>query len=215
MKYKALIFDLDGTLVNSLEDIADAMNKVLEDNHYPTHDYSAYNLFIGHGLLSLVEKALPENKKTTTEITRCFNDFMDFYTANCVQKTNAYPQVFELLDTLKSKNIPIAILSNKADALTKKIVATLFPDYFKIVQGLTTEALKKPNPSAAIAISETWKIPSYQIIYVGDSGVDMQTATNAKMYAVGVSWGFRTVEELQENGASQIIKSPIELLELV
>jgi len=215
MNYKAVIFDLDGTLVNSLEDIADAMNTVLKNSHYPTHDYAAYNYFIGHGLLNLVSKAIPQQHNTATEVNRCFEELMTVYSENCVNKTKAYEGVNELLDTLKEKEITLAILSNKADVLTKKVVQKLFPDYFKIVIGLTTEELKKPNPATAIQISTDLNIPVSQILYVGDSGVDMQTATNANMHAVGVSWGFRPVTELQENGAKTIINTPLELLELL
>lgn len=215
MKFKAVLFDLDGTLVNSLIDIADSINKILQERNFPTHSYEVINDFIGSGLRNLVTKALPESHKDEATIESTFQAMMAAYRENCTNKTSAYDGIMELLDKLKSQNIKLAILSNKADELTKKIGLSLFPDYFEIVMGLKSEATKKPNPSAAIEISNEFGISPEEFLYVGDSGIDMQTAKNTNMYAVGVLWGYRPEEELLAEGAQAIISHPLELIALL
>lgn len=215
MKFKAVLFDLDGTLVNSLIDIADSMNKVLENRNLPTHDYETINSFIGSGLLNLVKKALPETYKNEENIQSCFEEMIMLYRENCINKTYAYDGIVALLDQLRSRNIKLAILSNKADELTKKIGLSLFPDYFEMVMGLKNESTKKPHPLGAIEISNDLGIAPEEILYVGDSDIDMQTAKNANMYAVGVAWGYRPKEELLAEGAQSILYHPLELIELL
>lgn len=215
MTYKAIIFDLDGTLVNSIYDIADSMNTVLKSYNYPTHDYEAYKIFVGSGIKSLVVKALPETHNNEEQVKRCFDEMMVIYKDNCTNKTKAYDGIIELLDQLKAKDIKLAVLSNKADAYTKIVVSTLFPNYFNPILGLKKEADKKPSPIAALEISKTLNINTNQIIFVGDTDVDMQTASNANMHAVGVLWGFRKQDELIANGAKHILKHPSELLDIL
>lgn len=215
MKFKGIIFDLDGTLVNSLEDISDAMNTVLTNLNYPTHTYDAYQYFIGSGLRNLVSKALPASNNTEDQIETCFDCMITEYREICTLKTKPYKGIIELLDNLASKNIKLAVFSNKADELTKKIAAEIFPDYFDAAVGLSTEELKKPNPFEAIAISKNWNLTTEEILFVGDSDIDMQTANNANMFAVGVSWGYRTEQELKNSGAKLVINNPTELIEIV
>jgi phosphoglycolate phosphatase len=210
MKYKAIIFDLDGTLINSLEDIADAMNKVLTENNYPTHSYESYNYFIGNGLRKLVSRALPENHQN--EIDHCYEDMMRIYGENCMQKTKPYNGILNLLDELRSLNILLSVLSNKSDELTKKITQAIFPEYFEPVLGLTSEEFKKPNPATAIQISEQLNCKPSEIIFVGDSDIDMQTATNAGMYPIGVTWGYGTKGELLSDGAKFLLNKPSDLM---
>ncbi len=213
MPYKAIIFDLDGTLVNSLEDISDAMNKVLLDCNYPTHSYETYQYFIGSGLHNLVSKALPENHKS--EIEPCFEKMVAYYSENCTIKTKPYLGIIELIAKLNERGIPLAVLSNKADVLTKKIVTGIFPNQFDMAVGLKMEATKKPNPFEALQIAKKWNLNPAEILFVGDSDIDMFTATNAKMHAIGVTWGYRTEEELIKSGAKLIINQPLELLTLI
>lgn len=215
MKFKGIIFDLDGTLVNSLEDISDAMNTVLTNLNYPTHTYDTYQYFIGSGLRNLVSKALPASNNSEDQIETCFDCMITEYREICTLKTKPYEGIIELLDTLASKNIKLAVFSNKADELTKKIAAEIFPDYFDAAVGLSTEELKKPNPFEAIAISKNWNLKTEEILFVGDSDIDMQTANNANMFAVGVSWGYRTEKELKNSGAKLVINNPTELIEIV
>jgi phosphoglycolate phosphatase len=215
MKFKGVIFDLDGTLVNSLEDIADAMNSVLQDLNYPTHSYDDYQYFIGSGLRNLVSKSLPENHNDENQIERCYDLMVEVYRDNCTNQTKPYNGIVELLDELKSRNIKLSVFSNKADALTKEISAFLFPGYFDPIVGLSIESLKKPNPFEAIEISKSLELKPEEMIFVGDSGIDMQTATNANMFAVGVLWGYRPEEELMANGANHILNHPLDLIPIL
>lgn len=215
MKFKGVIFDLDGTLVNSLHDIADSMNTVLKNNNYPTHSYADHQSFIGSGIRSLVSKSLPLTHNNEKEIDRCFNAMIEIYRDNCTHKTKPYDGIIELLDHLISRDIKISVLSNKADEFTKKITQALFPNYFNPVMGLSIETLKKPNPFGALDISKTLSIKPEELIYVGDTGIDMQTAINANMYAVGVLWGYRPKEELVLNGAKYLLNNPLDLIEII
>ena len=215
MKFKGIIFDLDGTLVNSLEDIADAMNKVLQSLDYPTHSYDDYQYFIGSGLRNLVSKALPETNNDENQIEKSLNSMIDVYRDNCTNQTKAYQGIVELLNELKSRKLKLGVFSNKADALTKEITKALFPDVFDPIVGLSTESLKKPNPFKALEISKSWGLQPEEMIFVGDSGIDMQTATNANMHAVGVSWGYRPEKELMENGAQHILNHPLDLIPIL
>jgi phosphoglycolate phosphatase len=215
MKYKAVIFDLDGTLVNSIEDIADAMNIVLKSRNYPSHSYKTYEDFIGSGIRSLVQNALPQAHNNDEQVQTCFNAMMSVYSNQCINKTKPYNSIIALLEDLKSRQLKLAVFSNKADELTKKVTLSLFPNYFDSIDGLTIEAYKKPNPIKAIEISKTLNIKPEDIIFVGDSGIDMQTAKNANMYAVGVSWGFKPKEELIANGAKQVLNDPLDLIKIL
>jgi phosphoglycolate phosphatase len=212
MKFKGVIFDLDGTLVDSLEDIANAMNKVLQDLNFPTHSYEAYQYFIGSGLRNLVSKALPDSNKDETQIDRCYALMIEVYSSACTQKTKPYAGIIELLDYLRTQNIKLSVFSNKADSLTKEITKTLFPNYFDPIVGLSVESNKKPNPFEAMVISKKFGLKPEEIIFVGDSGIDMQTAKNANMYAVGVSWGYRPTKELLAEGARCILNHPLDLM---
>ncbi|MBP8793662.1 MAG: HAD family hydrolase [Lutibacter sp.] len=215
MKFKAVIFDLDGTLVNSLQDIADSMNIVLQGYNYPTHSYEEYKNFIGSGIRSLVGKSLPLAHNNEKQIDSCFNLMMEVYRDNCTCKTKPYDGITELLDNLKSRNIKLSVLSNKSDEFTKKITDALLPNYFDPVIGLSVESLKKPNPFGVVEISKKLGIEVEEIIYIGDSGIDMQTANNANMFAVGVLWGFRPKEELISNGAKYLLSNPSDLLQII
>lgn len=215
MKYKGVIFDLDGTLVDSLEDLADAMNKVLTGLKLPTHSYEDYQYFIGNGLRNLVIKALPETHNNKEQIDQCYDLMIEIYSKACTNKTKSYDGIFELLDHLKAANIKLAVFSNKAEDLTKEVVNTLFPNYFEAVVGLTTESLKKPNPNKAIEISENMGLKMEEMLFVGDSDIDMETATNAYIYAVGVLWGYRSEEDLIASGAKYILNHPSELIAIL
>lgn len=211
MTYKAVIFDLDGTLVNSLEDIADATNKALKIYDYPTHSYEAYQDFIGNGIKSVVIKALPETHRDNQQINRSFYSMMEIYKHHFIDKTKPYAGIIELLDSLKSQGLKLGVLSNKEDKFTKRVVKRLLPNYFDSVDGLSVEAHKKPNPIKALEISKNLGLKPEEVIFVGDTGIDMQTATNADMLAVGVTWGFRNKAELLANGANLVIDHPLEL----
>ncbi|MGE4273517.1 MAG: GNAT family N-acetyltransferase [Desulfitobacterium sp.] len=213
---KGIIFDLDGTLVDSLVDLADSMNRVLVNKSYPTHSLSKYQYFIGNGIRNLVREALPEAAQDEVEITQCFEAMMEDYTQHCLDKTRPYPGIVELLEQVNHKEIKCAVLSNKVDDLTKKIVRELFPKQrFEEVIGTRFDIPRKPNPEGALLISDSLQIPTSELLFVGDTGVDMKVAQNAQIRSVGVTWGYRTREELVEHGAQHLISDPSELLQLL
>nr|WP_320118941.1 HAD family hydrolase [uncultured Marinifilum sp.] len=210
---KGIIFDLDGTLADSIEDLADSMNQVLKERKLATHDYETYKTFVGRGIKSLVEKALPEEFKTEEHINDSFDRMMKIYDENCIVKTCLYPGIPELLTELNKKGIKLAVFSNKANELTQKVTKVLLADWkFEFILGAGGDIPRKPNPEGAIYISKKMGLEPNEIIYVGDSGVDMQTANNSDMNAAGVLWGFRDMNELLENGAQTILEKPAELL---
>lgn len=214
--FKGIIFDLDGTLVNSLEDLADSMNMVLQQYNFPSHEIQDYKQLTGKGIRNLVCNALPQGHHDNELINNCFDSMMDVYRKNCIQKTKPYDGILELLNELAVRKMKIAVFSNKADEFTKKIVMEVFSMWnFNEIVGLVDEADRKPNPKSAILISKKLGINPENMIYVGDTGIDMQTANNAGMYAVGALWGFRTKEELISNGAKSVIKNPIDLIQLL
>jgi len=212
-KYSGIIFDLDGTLADTLEDIAGSMNRVLEAHGFPIRPVIDYKLLVGRGLDNLVTQALPAERRQPEMIRTCLAEMISDYTINCLVKTHLYDGIIELLLELTKRSIRIAVFSNKAEPLTNKIVKFLMAGVpFVSVVGAKPELPKKPDPQGALIISREMGLPPSEIIYVGDSDVDMITATKAGMLATGVSWGFRSVEELKSNGAGIIIDTPSDLL---
>jgi phosphoglycolate phosphatase len=210
---KGVIFDFDGTLANSIEDIADSMNQVLEENNFPTHDYATYKTFVGRGIRTLVEKSLPLENRDAKEIEKNFDRMMQVYDENCIVKTCLYPGIKDLLDALSERGIKISVFSNKANELTQKVVKVLLADWkLEYVLGAGGDIPRKPDPKGAILISEKMGIDPSELMYIGDSGVDMATAQNSGMHAVGVLWGFRDMEELLTNGAQTILEKPMDLM---
>jgi len=214
MNFRAVIFDLDGTLANTLEDIADNMNRVLAESGFPTHEYDAYRFYVGNGLKNLVTQSLPENVRTDTMITFYHNRMIDIYNENYIIKTRLYDGIPELLDVLSARGIKLATLSNKVDHLTQKICNILLKNWkFEIVMGATDRFPRKPDPASALFVSAQMSVNPSRICYLGDSDIDMKTALAAGFYPVGASWGFRPKKELIENGAKHVIDHPMELLE--
>ena len=215
MRYKAVIFDLDGTLLNSLIDIADSVNLVLEKHNLPTHQLDDYKLFIGNGLEKLVERALPENV-TNNEFNKYLAEIREVYSNNQISKTKPYDGVLEMLGELQKRNISINILSNKPIDFTKMVVKHFLGDFkFDNVLGAREGIPKKPNPQAVFEIIENLGIDKSEVLYVGDTGTDMQTAENAGLTSVGVLWGFRDMEELVENNADYIIEEASKIIEII
>lgn len=212
--YQAVIFDLDGTLADSLIDIADAMNKTLQEFGYPTHDYESYKYFVGNGLKNLVINCLPESSRNETRIELCFEKMVDNYKKSLVNNTRLYIGIDDLLNALSERNLKLAVLSNKADELTQEICNTLLNKWnFNIILGASSQFPRKPDPEAAIYLAEKMNSLPENTLYIGDTNVDMKTANAAGMFAVGVTWGFRTKKELEESGAQLIIDKPMELID--
>lgn len=216
MKIKALIFDLDGTLVDSVQDIADAMNAMLANNHFAQHTVDAYKLFVGSGIRKLVYRALPESERSEETVERCFNEMMAIYRTNFVEKSTIYPGIATMLNGLVQRGIKMAILSNKADEFISKVVEVLLSSWeFESFMGLTNEADKKPNPKYALQMAHQMGYEPSEVAFMGDSSVDMQTAINAGMIPVGVLWGFRSREEIEAHGAKYILKHPEDLFKFL
>lgn len=215
LKYDGVIFDLDGTLVDTLKDLADAMNRVLSGEQAPVHSYATYRLLIGKGIRNLVGQALPPEKRSDETIARCYERMIADYGENCLVKTRQYDGVAELVSGLRTAGATLAVFSNKSDELTRRIVESLFgPGDFDVVMGARPGLPLKPDPTVALLISARLGVAPGRIVFLGDSGIDMLTATAAGMIAVGAAWGFRTKDELVENGARVVLDHPLELLEL-
>ncbi len=215
MRYKLVIFDLDGTLVDSLEDIGDAMNRVLSERSYPTHSYSEYRFFVGNGIRNLVIQSLPETARNENEVDSCFAEMLADYGQNYANKSHLYDGISSLLDKLVENGVKLAILSNKADSITQKVYDKLLSNWsFGVVMGASDMFPHKPNPASALHIAAAMGVSPDLVLYLGDSDVDMHTAQAAKFLAVGAAWGFRSTIELIDAGAIYTINKPMELLYL-
>ena len=213
MKFKAIIFDLDGTLLDTLADLADSMNAVLRDFGFPGHDIPAYKYFIGDGIEKLVQRALPESHRDENTQKRAIAAMKAMYSRNWDKKTRLYDGISALLDRGVARGLLMGILSNKPDGPTQKVVSHFFAKWhFKIVLGARPSVPKKPDPSAALEISAQLGISPQDFLFLGDTGVDMRTAAVAKMYALGALWGFRPAEELIAGGAQMLVTRPSDLL---
>lgn len=216
MKFKAVVFDLDGTLLDSLDDLADSMNAVLEKNEYPVHDAEAYKYFVGDGMRTLVKRAFPEDKRDDLNVDIGLADIRDEYSRRWNNKTRPYKGIIEMLDKLSDKNLKLSVLSNKADDFTKLIVEKLLPCHkFNLVYGERPGIPKKPDPKGALEIAHALDVMPSECLYLGDTGVDMKTAVSAGMYPVGVLWGFRKAEELIDSGARILIADPAAILDIL
>ncbi|MBI1884373.1 MAG: HAD family hydrolase [Chlamydiae bacterium] len=210
---KAILFDLDGTLLDTLADLADSMNTVLKSFGLPLHPTESYKDFVGEGVEYLAWSALPEIHRKSDMISRTVKQMREEYHHRWAEKTHPYPGISELLDELERKKIKTAILSNKPDDFTKLIVRKFLGKWkFDVIQGAHDEMPKKPNPSSALQIASKMKVDAKNFIFLGDTKIDMETASRAGMFPVGALWGFRTAEELIASGAKKLIHKPLELL---
>jgi phosphoglycolate phosphatase len=213
MRFEATLWDLDGTLVDSLEDIADAMNRVLKRLGLPGHDLDAYRGFVGEGVEVLAGRALPESRRDVETRRRAVAEMREVYGGNLLNNTRPYDGICGVLDEMRLRGLSLSVLSNKPDGPTRKIVSACFPDHpFLKVVGAKPEVPKKPDPAAALAIARDLGVAPERFIYFGDTAIDMQTAAAAGMFPVGVLWGFRGPDELLPAGARILVKSPADLL---
>ena len=213
---KGFIFDLDGTLLDTIEDIKDSMNLVLERRGFPVHDTAFYKDAVGEGTEKLVIASLLENQRDEKTVKECLYELKENYSKMWANKTKPYEGIEELLSELFKRGKSISILSNKDDRFTKEMVSYYFPNFkFDFVFGSRDGIPKKPSPQVALYISEKTGIPPHNYAFIGDSGFDIQTGKNAGMFSVGVSWGFKTIESLIENGADLIVEKPHQILTLI
>ncbi|MDR1895964.1 MAG: HAD family hydrolase [Prevotellaceae bacterium] len=212
-KYQAIIFDLDGTLINSIPDIADSMNRILLKHGYQEYDYDQYKYFVGNGIKRLVEICIPDKNKSERETDIIFDLMIEEYGRNCLHKTYVYDGISDLLNDLSLRNIKMAVLSNKADSITRKICDELFCSWnFEIILGATDNFPKKPDPTAALFVADKLLVSPENIFYLGDTSIDMKTASAANFFPAGASWGFRPEEELINSGAKFIAHTPSDCL---
>jgi phosphoglycolate phosphatase len=216
MRFRAVLFDLDGTLLDTLEDIARAANEVLESLGCPSHPPQAYRRFIGDGVAMLFRRALPHDHVEPELVDRCVEGFPEAYGRSWNVHTHPYDGIPELLDALVARGLDLAVLSNKPDEFTRLAVAEYLARWpMRAVLGQRRGVPRKPDPAGAIEVARGLEIPARQFLYVGDTAVDMETACRAGMFPVGVAWGFRPVEELRSSGARAILERPAELVELL
>ena len=213
-KYHTVIFDLDGTLLNTLEDLADAVNAVLQENGYPLRTLDEVRRFVGNGIRRLMELAVPEGLEADT-FERVFEEFRAYYTEHCQIKTRAYDGVMELLAVLKEKGYAMAIVSNKNHAAVLELNELYFKEFIPVAIGQQDGIRKKPAPDTVFQALKELGVSGAGAVYVGDSEVDFMTAENSEMDCVLVSWGFRTQEELAECTPKAMIDRPEELLEIL
>lgn len=216
MNTQLVIFDLDGTLLDTIGDLAAACNAVLGAHGLPRHTDEAYRHFVGSGIMRLVERALPEELRTPETVAAVRADFVRYYTEHIDLLTRPYPGIPELIGELARRGIRLAVASNKFQAGTEKLVRRFFPrTAFAAVLGQRPDVPLKPDPAVLKEILAATGIGEERVLYVGDSGIDMLTAAAAGVRSVGVTWGFRTREELVASGAVHVADRPAEIAEFL
>jgi phosphoglycolate phosphatase len=213
-KYNAFIFDLDGTLLNTLDDLMDSANYALTQMGFPERNRDEVRRFVGNGVQKLIERAVPEGtpEKVMLETLAIFKEH---YSHNMINKTGPYEGLIEILKVLKENNIPAGIVSNKFDTAVKELNKLFFSEYIHVAIGESADVAKKPAPDICIKAMSELGIDTANTVYVGDSDVDIQTAQNSGLDCISVTWGFRDREFLNQHGATTIIDSPEELLQYI
>lgn len=216
MKKKIVIFDLDGTLINTLEDLKDSTNYALSCLNYPTKTIDEICQFVGNGVAKLIERAIPDGKDNP-DFQQCLETFKNHYSKNMYNKTAPYDKIPQILKTLKQKGYITAVVSNKFDMAVKELCSKYFPDLIDFAAG-ENEACgirKKPAPDTVLKVLEKFNLTNNEAVYVGDSDVDIMTAKNSKMPCISVTWGFRNREFLIKHDAEIIIDSPDEIIDIL
>ena len=214
MKYTIAIFDLDGTILNTLEDLADSTNYALKTCGYPERTMDEVRQFVGNGIRNLMERAVPEGTPVE-EIDRVHETFTAHYKVHCADKTRPYDGIVELLQNLKKDGCKLAVVSNKADYGVQELCKQYFDGVFDFAVGEREGIRKKPAPDSVNEVLKTLGCSRDRAVYIGDSDVDIQTAANAQMDHIIVEWGFRDVPFLIAKGAKVLVEKPEEILEIV
>ncbi len=212
--YDTVIFDLDGTLLNTLEDLTDSVNYAMEKYGYPVHTLDEVRRFVGNGLKKLMERALPADV-SEEEFKRVFDDFCTHYGKNCAIKTRPYDGILELLDELNARGIKLAIVSNKGDFAVQELRDLYFKGRIKVAIGEKSGICRKPAPDTAFEAMRRLDSDSAHSVYVGDSDVDIETAKNAGLSCISVTWGFRDRAFLKEHGAQHYADTPQDILDFL
>ncbi|WP_170181130.1 HAD family hydrolase [Chlorobaculum thiosulfatiphilum] len=212
-KFSAVVFDMDGTLLDTLHDISHSLNSVLEEEGYPTHTVEACRVMVGFGMRELVRKALPESAHDEAITEPLLKKMQARYAEHWNDSSRPYDGIAELLDAIDRLGLKKAILSNKPDRFTRQCAeALLEPWKFDVIMGFREGIAPKPDPTGALMVAEELGVQPASILYVGDSGVDMKTANAAGMYPLGVTWGYRPGEELLATGAAKLVSTPEEII---
>ena len=213
---KLIIFDLDGTLINTIADLGACTNYALEKLGYPTHDIESYKFRVGNGINNLFRRSLPEGEKTDENVLRVRREFIPYYNAHNADRSRPYPGMVELLEALQTEGILLAVASNKYQEATTKIIGELYPSIrFSAVLGQREGINIKPDPQIVFDILQATGVDKADVLYVGDSGVDMQTGLNAGVETCGVTWGFRPRTELEPFHPQHIVDSVEELRQII
>lgn len=216
MSSAAVFFDLDGTLLNTLDDLADAMNAALQERGYPPRSVDECRTFIGRGAEDYVRRALPDDVSKPETIAELLPVYRAKYSANWCIKTRPYPGIPELLAELDGRGVPMAVVTNKPGDVASRAVAHFLPGVrFVKVRGAGPDVPLKPDPTGSLAIAGALGLAPRDVLFVGDMETDMATAGNAGMYAVGVCWGFKTASQLMAAGARQLVEHPAEIADLI
>ena len=213
--YQLAIFDLDGTLLDTIQDLCNACNHALAHFGYETHDIEACKYFVCSGIYKLIERALPEEAKDEANVLKVKAVFDAYYAAHSEDYTKPYEGILEMLESLNTKGVKCAVLTNKAQVYAKELVARQFKGLVEVVIGQREGIPTKPNPVGIHELLNTLDIAKENCIYIGDSDIDMYTAGNAQVTSVGVLWGFRTKEELVSAGAKHLANTPLELEKII
>ena len=212
---RAAIFDLDGTLLDTLHDLADSANEALAAAGLPAHPVDSYRTFVGDGINMLVQRILPPGQCDDEMVAHVLALYRAAYGRGWNKKTRPYAGIPETLHELSFKPVKLAVLSNKPQKFTELCITHLLPgNPFQLIHGQRDNVPRKPDPGGALEIARAFQVLPGEVLFIGDSKTDMDTATAAGMRAIGVSWGFRPVEELVEHGAERVVNRPAELLEL-
>ena len=214
MKYKACVFDLDGTLLNTLPDLARLTNQVLAKRGYPTYTTEQIRSFVGNGGHALMRQAVPSTEPEEN-VESALEEWRELYVTEGTSLTEPYPNIVEVLTTLHRKGVLLGVLSNKFLEGVTVLVGEKLPPIFDEVRGESDTCPRKPNPACLLDMIDSFGVDASEVLYVGDSGGDMATARAAGAYAVGVSWGYQPVSQLWEKGAHIVIDDPTEILALV
>ncbi|MDE6763482.1 MAG: HAD family hydrolase [Oscillospiraceae bacterium] len=212
---KTIIFDLDGTLLDTLADLSDSANYTMDKMGYPTYPLESYRYFVGNGVPKLLERCLPEDKRTDENIQAARTIFADYYNVHFADKTKPYEGIFELLECLGKSGVKMAVASNKSDEFTVSLAKRFFGNAFDMVQGGKADVPKKPAPDIVYGIMDSLGAVPENTYFAGDSNVDMYTAKNAGIKAIGCLWGFRTKEELLEGGADFLAEKSSDIYDII